>query len=179
MKNFHQNLLIVLALALCILCAYQWYGQTLQRNEMAKQGQLLNQQLLAIQGCTNTISTLQGQLSQMDARLTELRGTIATNDQLILTQKRELNRLEAANQSLTNQIAEYKLAVEQLQAKLKEAYDGVKKQNDAISNLVAQRDEYVKKLNDSIKDRNDIVAKYNTLATRLEQSQGPPNTKSP
>ena len=28
MKNFQQNLLIVLALGLCGLCVYQWYGQT-------------------------------------------------------------------------------------------------------------------------------------------------------
>ena len=39
MKNFQVNLFIVLALALCGLCVYQWYEQTVQRNEI----QTLNQ----------------------------------------------------------------------------------------------------------------------------------------
>ena len=34
MKNFQQNLLIILALALCGLCAWQWYEQTIQRDEI-------------------------------------------------------------------------------------------------------------------------------------------------
>ena len=36
MKTFQQNLLIIVALSLCGLCLYQWYGQTLQRNEIQK-----------------------------------------------------------------------------------------------------------------------------------------------
>jgi chromosome segregation ATPase len=171
MKNFHQNLLVVLALALCVLCAYQWYGQTLQRGDMEREGRLLNQQLVIIQEHTNTINTLQGQLEQLDGHITELRATISTNDGLILTQKRELNRLQAENESFTNQIVEYKHAVEAYKDKLEEAYGGIKKQNEAISNLVAQRDDLVKKLNDSVKDRNDIVAKYNTLAAQVEKLQ--------
>jgi chromosome segregation ATPase len=171
MKNFHQNLLITLALALCVLCAFQWYAQTLQRREFERQAQLLSQKLAAIQGYTNTIATLQGQLAQTDARITELRGTIQTNDQLVLTQKRDLNRVEAENETLTNQIAQYQTAITNFQDKLKEAYDGVKKQNEAITALVAQRDEFVQKLNDSVKNRNDIVAKYNELAAKAEKLQ--------
>ena len=34
MKHFQSNLLIVLALALCGLCAFQWYEQTVQRDEI-------------------------------------------------------------------------------------------------------------------------------------------------
>jgi chromosome segregation ATPase len=169
MKNFHQNLLIVLALALCALCAFQWYGQTRQRIQMNEQGQLISQQLAAIQNFTNTIATLQNQVAQSDAHITTLRDTITTNEQFILTQKRELNRLEIENESLTNQITQYQTATATLQDKLKEAYDGIKKQNDAIKELAAQRDDFVQKLNDSVKDRNAIVAKYNELAAKIEK----------
>jgi len=34
MKNLQQNLLILLAMALCGLCVYQWHVQTLQRDEI-------------------------------------------------------------------------------------------------------------------------------------------------
>jgi hypothetical protein len=41
-------------------------------------------------------------------------------------------------ESLTNQVTGYKHAMDAYQAKLKDAYEGVKKQNDAITNLVPQ-----------------------------------------
>ena len=80
----------------------------------------------------------------MDARITELKAEAKTNADLVITQRREINRLQAAAEGLTNQVAEYKVAVESLQAKLKEAYDGIQKQNEAMKELVAQRDEFVK-----------------------------------
>jgi hypothetical protein len=54
-----------------------------------------------------------------------------------------------------------------LEAKLKDAYAGIEKQNEAITNLVTQRADFVQKLNDSVKDRNDIVAKYNDLIKKI------------
>ena len=58
-----------------------------------------------------------------------------------------------------------------LEAKLKDAYDGIKKQNEAIKELVAQRDEFVAKFNDSVKDRNGVVAKYNELVDKVTKQQ--------
>jgi len=60
--------------------------------------------------------------------------------------------------------------VDKLEARLKDAYDGIRKQNDAIKQLTTQRDEFVQKLNDSIKDRNDIVTKYNDLVKSMEKT---------
>jgi chromosome segregation ATPase len=171
MKSFQQNLLIVLALGLCGLCVYQWYGQTAQRIQIEKLNQAVYQKAAAIQGYTNSIHAMDAQIAQMDARLSELRTTAKTNDQLILTQKREIARLLSANEDLTNEIAEYKKGVATLEAKLKDAYDGIKKQNEAIKELVAQRDEFIAKFNDSVKDRNGVVAKYNDLIDKVTKQQ--------
>jgi chromosome segregation ATPase len=172
MKNFHQNLLIVLALGLCGLCAWQWYAQTHQREQVDYLNQLLSKDQADIQGYTNSIKNLDTQVAQMDAHITELEGTIKTNNQVIVDQKRQISRLELANESYTNQIIEYKRVTAEYQAKLQEAYDGVKKQNEAIKELVAQRDEFIQKLNDSVKDRNEVVTKYNDLVARVEKMQG-------
>src|SRR5437879_3428720 len=115
MKTFQQNLLIVLAFSLCALCAYQWYGQTLQRKEIASINQLLYDKSAAIQGYTNSVKTMDRQIAQMDGRITELKEIAKTNDQLVLSQKRDLSRLQATNTGLTNQITEYKKAVEMLE----------------------------------------------------------------
>jgi hypothetical protein len=62
--------------------------------------------------------------------------------------------------------------VDAYQQKLKEAADGIQKQNEALKEVAVQRDEFVAKLNESVKERNTIVEKYNQLAARLEKSQG-------
>ncbi len=172
MKNFQQHLLIVLALGLCCLCAYQWYGQTLVRNEMQGLGQTLSEQSAAIQGYTNSIRTMDRQIAELDRRIAEMKETIKTNDQLILDQKRQINGLGLENEGLTNEVARYKEAANTMKAKLTEAYDGIKKQNDSVKQLVAQRDEFLQKLNDSVKDRNDVVSKYNDLVAKMEKLSG-------
>jgi chromosome segregation ATPase len=172
MKNFQQNLLIVLALALCALCAFQWYEQTLQRNEITTMNGMVYEKNVAIRDATNSISTLNHQVEQMDARITEIKAAAATNEQLVVVQKVEIARLEFNNLNLTNEIVQYKAAVDTLQSKLKEAYAGIEKQNETITNLVAQRDDLLKKLNDSVKDRNDVVAKYNDLVSQVQKQQG-------
>jgi len=171
MKNFQQNLLIVLALSLCGLCVFQWYGQTRQRNEIGQLNQIANDKSETIRDLTNSVAAMQHQISQMDGRITELKDTVKTNNETILEQKRALNKLEAEGEALTNQIAEYKKALDTVEGRLKDAYDGIKKQNDAIAELTAQRDEYVKKYNDTVTDRNEIVKKYNELAARIEKQQ--------
>jgi chromosome segregation ATPase len=171
MKNFQQNLLIGLALALCALCAFQWYEQTLQRNEITTLNGMVYDKNVAFQDATNSIATLNHQVEQMDARLTEIKTIAATNEQLVVRQKVEITRLEFTGANLTNEIAQYKIAVDTLTAKLKEAYAGIEQQNTAITNLVGQRDEFVKKFNDEVKDRNDTVAKYNNLVSQMQKAQ--------
>lgn len=171
MKNFQQNLLLVLAFSLCGLCLYQWYGQTLQRNEIQKLEQSVYEKSAAIQGYTNSIASMDRQIAQMDARLTEFKAEAKTNSELILGQKREISRLTLTTEGLTNELAEYKAAVTNLEGKLKDAYAGIQKQNDAIKELANQRDEFVKKYNDEVQDRNAIVNKYNDLVRQVQKSQ--------
>jgi chromosome segregation ATPase len=171
MKNFHQNLLIVLALCLCALCAWQWYGETVERNQMDELKQTANKNLALIQDYTNSIQMMQLEIEQMDGHITELKNTVKTNDDTILQQKRDLNQSEAQNDELTNEIVQYKQSVDTLEAKLKDAYDGLQKQNDAIKELAAQRDEFVKKYNDLVIDRNNVVSNYNALAAQFAKLQ--------
>jgi chromosome segregation ATPase len=172
MKNFQQNLLIFLALALCGLCVWQWYEQTIQRDEITTMNGVIYEKNAAIQGYTNSVATLNQQVVQMDARLTEVKAIAATNEQLVISQKAEIAQLQFANLNLTNEITQYKNAVDTLEAKLKDTYAGIDRQNEAITNLVAQRNDLVQKYNDEVKDRNDIVAKYNDLAKQVEKMQG-------
>jgi chromosome segregation ATPase len=169
MKNFQQNLLVVLALGLCGLCAFQWYEQTQQRNEIAALNEMVFQKNSDIQNATNSVAQLSRQVEQMDARITEIKASAMTNEQLVALQKAEISKLQFTDEGLTNEIVQYKQAVDAFQSKLKDAYAGIGKQNETITNLISERDDLVKKYNDIVKDRNDIVAKYNDLAKQVEK----------
>jgi chromosome segregation ATPase len=171
MRNFQQNLLIGVALGLCGLCVYQWYGQTVQRREIQKLEKDEYESSVAIQSYTNSIKIMDGQIAEMDARISKLKAESRTNADLVVAQKREIVRLGTTAEGLTNEVAGYKTATASLQAKLKEAYDGIQKQNDAMKELATQRDEFVKKYNDEVKDRNDVVSKYNDLVRQVETNQ--------
>ena len=175
MKNFQVNLLIVLALGLCGLCAWQWYEQTVQRDEIQSLNRMVYDRDASIQNYTNSIATLNHQVNQMDARLTEIKAAAATNEQLVISQKADITQLQFANNNFTNEIAQYKTSVDALESKLKETYAGIDKQNEAITNLVAQRNDFVQKYNYEVKDRNDIVAKYNDLVKQVQSGGKPPD----
>jgi len=171
MKKFHENLLIVLALGLCALCAWQWYGQTRQRNLIDELNREVNDKSATIQGLTNNLQNAQQMISQVDLRMTDLKSAVKTNELLVAEQKRDLHRLTISNAQLSDEITQYKQATDDLQGRLKDAYVGIAKQNTAITELSAQRDELVNKYNDSVKDRNDVVAKYNALVEKVEKFQ--------
>jgi len=170
MKNPLQTLLIVFALSLCGLCAWQWYGQVLRQKRWNDLAQTNYDQTVAIQGYTNSLHVMDHQIAQMDARMTELRDTLASNNATIFGLRQENNRL-------TGSIDQYSNAVALLEARLKQANDSIRRQNDAIKSLVQERDEFVNRLNQSIKERNDIVVKYNALVKQVEQMQDTRNKK--
>jgi len=134
------------------------YGQTQQRNEHPKLEQNgLCEAPLPIPEGLYQLNQGQGRPNHPDGRANHAAQLEAkTSADLVITQKREINRLQSTVDGLTNQVAEYRSAVESLQGKLKEAYGGIQSKNEAMKELVAQRDEFVKKLNDSVKERNDV-----------------------
>jgi len=164
MKNFQRNLFIVLAIGLCGACAWQWYLQALQLNTIESKNQIIYQKSADIQGYTNSIKRMDDEINQLHDRITQLKQAAVSNDQRAISEKREVARLQSAGDIMSNEIVQYKGAVDKLEGKLKEAYDGEKE-------LVAQRDEFVKKLNDSIKAQNDLTTKYNDLVDRFNKLQ--------
>jgi len=153
-----------LALCLCALCTWQWYGQVLQRKAMTALAQVNYDESTAIQGYTNTINNMDHQIAQMDARLSDLRDTIGSNTVTIVGLQQDNGRLNIV-------VDQYSNAVVVLQGQMKQANESIRRQNDAMKDLVSQRDDFVARLNESIKERNDIVTKYNELTKQLEQIQ--------
>ena len=172
MKNFQQNLLIILALGLCGLCAWQWYGQTVQRDTIQDLNKMVYDRNAAIQGYTNSIATLNAKVSDMDVQMTALKATVASNEQVMVSQKAQIEQMQFEHDNDTNEIAEYKTAMDTLESRLKDAYAGIEKQNETITNLLSERDSLVQKYDSLATNRNDIVLKYNALVKQVESEGG-------
>jgi uncharacterized coiled-coil DUF342 family protein len=164
MKNFQRNLFIVLAIALCGTCAYQWYLQAVQLQTIEKLNQDIYDKSAKIQDYTNSIKRTDEEVNQLQERVTQIKKTAMSNDQVIISERREVARLLSASDLLTNEIIQYKAVVDTLTNKLQQAFEGEKQ-------LAQQRDEFVKKLNDSITARNGLTSNYNTLVGRFNQLQ--------
>jgi len=181
MKNLHMNLLVALALGLCVLCAWQWYIQVQQHRSAQQLNDIIFRQSSEIQGYTNRVKIMDAEIAGLSARVAELKQGAMTNAQTALVQQREILRLQATGGALSNEIAQYKDATDKLEARLKEAYQGIEKQNDAIKQLAAERDDAIKKCNESMKERNALVEKYNDLVDRFKKLQdaGATNASKP
>lgn len=175
MKNFQQNLLITLALALCGLCAGQWYFQTVQRARLADQNQAIFQRDTAIQGYTNSLDKMNQQIMRMDQNIAglsdNLQQAVQTNRELIILQKREIARLGAMTNTLFNDITQYTNNLATLQNNLDNAYAGIKKQNAMVEQLVTNRDFFIQKYTNTVILYNDLVDKYTNVVDRLNKLQ--------
>ncbi|HEY1802523.1 MAG TPA: hypothetical protein VGG46_16470, partial [Terriglobales bacterium] len=121
MKNFQHNLLIILALALCGLCAWQWYAETVQRKTIGDLNQMVFDRNTSIENDTNSIASLNSHVNEMDERIMGLKTIVATNEQMVALQGAQIEQLRYDNATYTNEIGQYKVAVETLESKLKEA----------------------------------------------------------
>jgi chromosome segregation ATPase len=186
MKNFQQNLLIGLALALCGLCAWQWHFQTVQRGELAVREQEIYQRDTAVQSYTNELNKTRQQVGRMEESLATLNTNFAealrTNTEIIIQQKRDIARLSANNDTLTNEIAQYTNAVAALQSNLDTAYAGIKRQNASIEQLEPYVGKYtntVSQYNALVTNYNDLFGKYTNLVDRFNKLQAAPATNAP
>jgi chromosome segregation ATPase len=151
--------------------------QTLLHNEGAALQETLSKQAAEIQADTNKLQNMDAEIAGLSTRINELKRAAMTNEQTALEQSREILRLGKSGEGMSNQIVQYKEIVDKLEAKLKEASEGITKQNAAIQQLASERDEAIKKYNDSIKERNALAEKYNNLVERYNKLQAAPGTE--
>jgi chromosome segregation ATPase len=179
MKGIQERMFVVLALAMCGLCAYQWYELSVQRGRIVTLAAQVAARDLALREATNTVATSDHQVARLDAEALAWRAACRTNAQLLAEQRREVARLHGVEDGLAARLEQYRSAVDTLTNKVKTAYDGIESQNSAIKQLTAQRDELVAKCNASMRERNELVAKYNDLVKRLEPERAPERTPEP
>lgn len=161
MKNPLQSLLIVFALCLCALIAFQWHREAALREQIQKITNTGQENLENIRGLQSARKSADEEIKRLDGLKTELAGTVKSNQTQIVTM---MNALEKRDLEVTNalkQVEVYKTIHEKQQKDILEQNKGVEKLKEVIQTLVAERDKWVSNYTKLGKEYDDLAQKWN------------------
>ena len=145
MRNLLQILLIVFALALSALVAFQWHRE----NGLRQQVQSLTDEL---QKQRRAAATLSNSVAQANAELVHLNGLKNEFNDAMRNNQEEIARLKA--QANPEQGNGYKKALDTANAR-------IATQNDELRKLAADHNEVVLKFNKMADEYNELARKWN------------------
>src|SRR5215207_9581468 len=79
MKHFLENLLIVFALSLCGMIAFQWVRETRLNKEVQRLNDVIHEKSEAIQTLEGTVKRNEAEIHRLDALKNDLNNTIKSN----------------------------------------------------------------------------------------------------
>ncbi len=151
MKPIANNVLLVLLLVFCGLCAWQWQRESKLREVMVAKMLDFNVLKSEHDELTARVKAADGEILRLNGTLSELKATSVSKD--------EQESLNAANTEMKAGIEKQNLALKEQAEALMKANEAILQANDSIKKLTTERDELVKKL-------NKVTSQYNELARR-------------
>jgi chromosome segregation ATPase len=174
MKSFLQNLLVVFALCLCGLVAFQWHRETGLQQERQQLTDTIHDKLEDLQGLQGTLKQTEDEVKRLDHLKTELTDTVKSNRLEILQLQKEQERAEAEIEKGLKQIDVYRTALEQANESIKKQNEDIRKQNEQLKQLADERNDAVLQHNKVVEEFNDLAKKWNDLQTILAGTNAPP-----
>lgn len=149
MKPVPSSLLLVLLLALCGLCAWQWQRESALRR-------IVSTQLAEVNQLVAERSELESRAKAADAEILRLTGTLAEL-KANSVDKQTHDEVLAANTTMRESIEKQNTAIKDLNETIAKASLAIQQANESITKLTTERDALAKRL-------NEVTAKYNALA---------------
>ena len=169
MKRLLETLLIVLALALCGLCASQWSREQRLRQSIDELKDDQKKKTEKIENLVAANKRFDEQVGALIQKSSELEAASRDQAHNVADMNRKLARAESLANSLTNAVSQLREAVEDRNNKIREA-------NEKIKGLANERNDVVKKSNELVAKSNEIIKKYNELVEGYEKLQSNYNT---
>ena len=167
MNKFLPNLLIVLALGLCGLVAYQWNREARLHADRQGLQNTLAKRDKTIQDLQAALKRIEQEVGRLDALKSELTGTTKTNRWEIDALRKSLSHAEKEGNTLREQLRIYQQAVDKQNENLKQQNGIITEQNARMQALAADRNATVEKFNKLAKEYNQLVKDYTELADRI------------
>lgn len=167
MKKLLANLLMVVALALCVIITVQWVREARLRQQLQGASDSLHDR-------TESLRDLQEQLKRSEAevqRLEKLRGELLdksnTNAFVTLELRKQLDRAKADAEAQGRSAERYKAALQQANKNIAKQNESIHQQNDELKKLAQDRNETVAKYNKLANDFDDLAKKWNDQQQEL------------
>lgn len=151
MKPVPSSLLIVLILALCGLCAWQWHRETELRL-------IVKAKLMALEQVTAQRDDLESRVKAADAEILRLTGALAElRANSVAKQLHE--DVVAANTQMRETLGKQNAVITEQNERLAKANVAILQANENLMKVTAERDSLAKKV-------NEVTALYNALAKK-------------
>jgi DNA repair exonuclease SbcCD ATPase subunit len=151
MKPVPSSFLIVLLLALCGLCAWQWHRESELRL-------LLKAKLTEVQQLSIQRNELETRVKAADAEILRLTGALA--DLRANSVDKQLHEdVVAANAQMREAIEKQNMAIKDQNESLAKANAAIRLANENLKKVVAEREALAKRI-------NEVTALYNALAKK-------------
>jgi chromosome segregation ATPase len=150
-KPVPQSIMLVLLLALCCLCAWQWHRESGLRT-------LASAHLATLASVTSQRDDLESRVKAADAEILRLTGTLAELRSNSVS-KQVHEELSAANITMREGIEKQNTVGKEQNEMITKAGDAIRQANDSIKTITAERDSLATRL-------NEVTAKYNALAKK-------------
>ncbi len=173
MKNFLQNLLILFALCLCALIAFQWDRETKLQQDRQRLTDTIHDKLEAIQTLQGQLKRTEDEVKRLDKLKNELTETVKSNRVEIVELKRDLEKASAEVERNAKQIDVYKTALDKANENIKKQNEDIKTQNEEMKKLADERNDAVVKFNKLVGEYNDLAKKWNDLQNSLSATNAP------
>lgn len=161
MKTLLQNALIIFALALCGLVAFQWHRETRLRQEIQSLNDTLHSKLEVLQNQQGILKQNDEEIKRLDALKQELTGMVKSNRLEIAKLSDDLERSEGAGQQGRETLQKYKTALEEANARITKQNEAVSKQNENLKKLAADHAAMAAKYNQLVTEFNELARKWN------------------
>ena len=169
MKKILQNLLIVLALCLCGLIAFQWVREARTHARLEALVNEVHDKAEAIQNLDGQLKRSEAEVQRLDKLKTEMTETIKSNRLEITQLTGELKKTGDELDRSQRQIEAYKSVMDQANENIRTQNEEIKKQNEQMKKLLADRNETVTNYNKLAADYNDLAKKWNDLQEQLKK----------
>jgi len=172
-----HNLLILFALALCVLIAFQWHREAKSVRMVQSLTDTLHGRDEAIQSLNGTLKQHEAEILRLDALKNQLNDSLKTNKALMGKLTADLQKSDLEGERLGKEVEAYKEALDKANASIKQQNENMASQNEEMKKLAADRNEVVLKLNKVTEEYNNLVKKWNELVEQVGKGNPRPPTE--
>jgi chromosome segregation ATPase len=170
MKAFLRNLLILLALCLCVLISFQWIRETHLRREIQALTDTIHDKMESIQSLQANVRRDEAEIVRLDGLKSQMTETVKSNATQIAALGRDLTRASNEVDRAERQIESYKGAVETANESIKKQNESIKTLNEEMLKLAQDRNEIVQRLNTTASNYNALADQWNKQQEELAKA---------